>query len=68
VDEITKLTDDMTKEKMSISFNAQRLSWYFRGGIDYIDIMNMSQEEIDNLNKIVDDNMETTKKTKLPFF
>lgn len=68
MDEITKLTDDMTREKMSISFNAQRLSWYFRGGIDYIDIMNMSQEEIDNLNKIVDDNMETTKKTKLPFF
>ena len=53
---------------MSIPFNAHRLAWYFRGGIDYTDIMNMCREEIDNLNKIIDDNMETTKKTKLPFF
>ena len=68
MDEITKLTDDMVKEKMSIPFNAHRLAWYFRGGIDYTDIMNMCREEIDNLNKIIDDNMETTKKTKLPFF
>ncbi len=39
-----------------------------RGGIDYVDILNMSHMEIDNLNVIIDEHMETTKKTKLPFF
>lgn len=58
----------MWKEAMNIKFNAQKLAWYMRGGVDFTDIMNMSSEEIDHLNKIVDDNLETTKKTKLPFF
>jgi hypothetical protein len=44
------------------------LSWYMRGGVNFVDIMNMSHDQIDFLNKIIDKNMETTKKTKLPFF
>jgi hypothetical protein len=66
--EITQLTDDMVKEKMKILCNAHNLVWHFRGGIGYSDIMNMSREEIDNLNKIIDEHMEITKKTKIPFF
>lgn len=63
-----KFGDNMWKEAMGIKFNAQKLAWYMRGGVDFNDIMNMSSAEIDNLNKIIDDNLETTKKTKLPFF
>jgi hypothetical protein len=63
-----KLGDTLWEEAMAIKYNAQRLAWYMRGGIDFVDIMNMSKDEINNLNKIIDDNMETTKKTKLPFF
>lgn len=58
----------MWKEAMAIKYEAQRLAWYMRGGIDFNDIMNMSTDEINNINKIVDDNLETTKKSKLPFF
>jgi hypothetical protein len=39
-----------------------------RGGVTLLDIMNMSSKEVDVLNKIVDENLETTKKTKMPFF
>jgi len=63
-----KLGDQMWKEAMGIKYNAQRLAWYMRGGVDFNDIMNMSTDEIENLNAIIDDNLETTKKTKLPFF
>lgn len=63
-----KLADEMWKEAMAIKFNAQKLAWYMRGGISYNDILNMSQDEIDNLNKIIEENIETTKQTKLPFF
>ena len=58
----------MEKERMSIPYNAQKLAWFMRGGISFTDIMNMSQNEIQNINKIIDENMETTKKSKLPFF
>lgn len=63
-----ELADTMWKEAMAIKFNAQKLAWYMRGGISYNDILNMSQDELENLNKIIDDNIETTKQTKLPFF
>lgn len=58
----------MEKEKNGIIQNALSLSWYMRGGVNFTDIMNMSHEQIDFLNTIIDKNMETTKKTKLPFF
>lgn len=66
--EMKKLGDQMWKEAMAIKFNAQKLAWYMRGGIDFVDIMNMSTSEIDNINAIIDENLETTKKSKLPFF
>lgn len=63
-----KLGDKLWQEAQSIKFNAQKLSWYMRGGATYNDILNMSSPEIDNLNKIIDENLDVTKKTKLPFF
>ena len=58
----------MEKERKGIPKNAKRLAWYMRGGISYDDIMNMSHEEIDDINAIIDENLETTKKSRLPFF
>ncbi len=68
MDQMKELGDNLWKEAMSIKYNAQRLAWYMRGGISYNDILNMSSDEIDNLNKIIDENLETTKKSRLPFF
>ena len=66
-DQTKKFTDDMVKEARAISLNAKRIAWYMRGGVTYTDIFAMSHSEIDDLNKIIDDNLETTKKTKIPF-
>jgi hypothetical protein len=63
-----KLGDEMWKEAMNIKFTAQKLSWFMRGGANYNDILNMSMDEIKNLEKIVEENLETTKKSKMPFF
>lgn len=65
---IKSYTDSLWKEAMNIKFNAQKIAWYMRGGVSYNDILNMSPDEINNLNKIIDENLETTKKTKMPFF
>lgn len=68
MDEMRKLGDDMWKEAMQIKFTAQRFAWHMRGGISYSDIMNMSNDEFQNISKIIEENMETTKTTKLPYF
>jgi hypothetical protein len=39
-----------------------------RGGVTYTDILNMSAHEREVIAKIVEENLETTKKTQLPFF
>jgi hypothetical protein len=39
-----------------------------RGGVTYEDILNMSPAERESIAKIVEDNLETTKKTQMPFF
>jgi hypothetical protein len=39
-----------------------------RGGATYEDVLNMSSFEREAINKIVEDHLETTKKTQIPFF
>lgn len=39
-----------------------------RGGITYEQILNLGVKERDMIGKIIEDNLETTKTTKMPFF
>ena len=63
-----KVGDDMWREALHIKQVAQQLAWFMRGSMSYNDILNMSRTELENINKLIDSNLETTKKTKLPFF
>lgn len=58
----------MEKECGDIKKNALSLSWYMRGGVSYEDVLNMSADERTKINEIITFNMETTKKSQLPFF
>ena len=44
------------------------MSWYMRGGLRYDDAMLLSTTERELIGKIIKDNMETTQKSRLPFF
>jgi hypothetical protein len=39
-----------------------------RGGLSFAEAMNLSPDEREIINNIVKDNLETTKKSGLPFF
>lgn len=39
-----------------------------RGGVNYVDILNMSTDERKAINKIIEENLETTKTSRMPFF
>ena len=67
-DEISQLTDKMGKESLEIRKEAFTLSWYMRGGIGYNDALQLSFDERNLINEIVNSNLETTKKSGLPFF
>jgi hypothetical protein len=52
----------------AIRQEALKMSWFMRGGITYGQALNLSQEERKIVSSIIKDNMETTKKSGLPFF
>jgi len=67
-DQIAKLIDQMDKDITNIKQEALQMSWYMRGGISYEQALQLSKSERDIIGKIIKENMETTKKSGLPFF
>jgi hypothetical protein len=62
------MLEQLEKEANDIKKSALRLSWYMRGGATYEDVMNMSSSDRQLINEMVEENLETTKNSKLPFF
>lgn len=56
------------KEIRALKDDALRMSWYMRGGLSYDDAMLLDSKERDIISKIIKDNMQTTEKTRMPFF
>lgn len=65
---LKKLVERYEKQVEGIRSSALSMAWYMRGGASYEDILNMSQSERTALAKLIEDNLETTKKTQMPFF
>jgi len=62
------MVEQMEKEAKLIREQSLKMSWHMRGGASYEDIMNMSFKERQAISKLIKENIETTNKTKLPFF
>lgn len=62
------MVDDMDKEIADIRMEALRMAWYMRGGLPYDQPLQLSVPERKIISQIINDNMETTKKSGLPFF
>ena len=44
------------------------MAWHMRGGASYMDILNMSTQERVEISKLIDEHVEITKKSQLPYF
>lgn len=58
----------MDQEANGLRRQCLKMSWHMRGGASYHDVMNMSYTERNIISELVKENMETTNKTRLPFF
>ena len=67
-EEISELVDRMEKDCQSIRQEALKISWFMRGGITYDQTMALGVQERELINELIKDNLETTKKSGLPFF
>jgi hypothetical protein len=62
------MVDQMDKEAVDIRREALQLSWYMRGGITYDQALQLSVSERTLISELIKENLETTKKSGLPFF
>ena len=67
-EDILALVDRYESEVKQIKHNILKMCWYMRGGVTYDELMNMSIVEREIIAKIIDENLETTKKSGLAFF
>lgn len=66
--EIQELIKGMDREVKDIKEDLFRLSWYMRGGITFSELYNMGIQEREIIGKIIKENLETTRRTGLPFY
>ena len=67
-DEIAGYIEQLDKEVRAYKDEALRMCWFMRGGLSYDESMMLSKAERDLISDIIKDNIETTKKSKMPFF
>ena len=67
-EEILGLVKSYENQVNAIKDELLRFCWFMRGGISYSDAMMLSLEDRKLINRIVKDNLETTKKSGMPFY
>ena len=67
-EQIAGIIETMEQEAKSIREESFKLSWHMRGGITYEQVLQLSSNERQMIAALAKENMETTKKTNLPFF
>ena len=67
-EDISSWIDSMEKEADNIRREALKQSWYMRGGLSYEQALNLSYNERLMINELIKENLDTTKKSGLPFF
>ncbi len=66
--EVLDLIKSYDKQSRALKQEAIKMCWFMRGGLTYSEAMNLSHEERQIVGDLVKENIETTKKSGLPFF
>lgn len=63
-----KIVDELDDECKSLKTELFRICWYMRGGVTIDEAYGLCFDDRMIISDIIKDNLETTKKTQLPFF
>lgn len=66
--EILNEVKNYENHQKEIKSEIMKMCWYMRGGLTLEEGFSLSHEDRILINDIIKDNLETTKKTQLPFF
>lgn len=66
--EVLREVEILDKESKALKLDLIKMCWYMRGGMTVDDAYSMSIEERNIVGELIKENLETTKKTGMPFF
>ena len=66
--EILRYVDGLDKESKELKEDLLKICWYMRGGITLDETFALTLEDRELIADLVKENLETTKKSQLPFF
>ena len=66
--EIVKLFESLESESKELKKILFQISWYMRGSINIEQAFQLDFENREIISSIINENLETTKETGLPFF
>lgn len=67
-DDIVNWLDQLDKEAKALKEEVIKMCWFMRGSLTYDDAMCLGQQDREVVSKLIKENLETTKKTGMPFF
>lgn len=67
-EEVIAWLDSLERDSKALKREIMQLCWYMRGSVSYTEAMEMSPSERETIVKLVKDNLETAKKSGMPFF
>lgn len=67
-EQVVEYLNTLDSETKALKSELLKLCWFMRGGLSYNDAMLLSQTEKDMIIKLINDNLDTTKESGMPFF
>ena len=67
-EEIVALLDSYESESKAIKHELLKMCWFMRGGLTFEEAMALSITERETIARIIEDNLEVTKKSGMSFF
>lgn len=67
-DQIDSFVETFDKETKAIKSELLRICWHLRGGLSYSEAHLLTPDERELISKIVEDHLQVTKESGLPFF
>lgn len=68
LEEINNYIAELETETKAIKLDILRICWFMRGGVTLNEAYALDRFDRESISKIIEENLETTKKSGLPFF
>ena len=68
LEEIDQVAKDLEEESKAIRKQLYKMAWYMRGSLNIEQAFMLDYNDRMIISDIIEENLETTKETKLPFF